>query len=724
MPAADPSSPRALEAIARLAERVISGDVVFFIGAGFSIDSEGNTAGRLIRRLLVRFVALAWTLHADREQRAGSGPDEAYHLLEGFDQVFGLKSREREPLPSPDSQRADLPLARLVANAVPKLVPRYYEFNDWIARAFGRLLERIENAGDETFEELERLERYLMRVEPGDAVRLHPMSRSYVVSLRALGRYAGKALFLDTMGFHQPKIMEGVLPSHLNRIPTTRRRSKVYEVYGDRIRARHLVLARFAREGLCQDLVTTNYDLLLDGAFLLVGLKCLAAGDPPGSQRDPTPTAAHDHFALVRGIEDYATGGEEHQLARIVKIHGCAGKYREARQQSIEAGGDKQPFADVVRDLVFTYREVQNWRKDTWSQDLLRSILRTRTVAFAGYSAADPVIHNTLRNVYEELRDQLSPAGSSPTNPDAQLPENARAYFFDLKEKREFHALEVLRAASEAQRCDSGAETHEHPNLIPFSTGADGLGLDDQFVLLQHHVLRRLQRRTLEQKLREVGHDGFGRPISEAEVTSIVEDVESLIDFETQLKSYAEQLVAATWTQDFLMGYLRQAAIAQAAVRVGGGSVWRFADEPGERHWYAALRDYPEQTTVALLLELGIRKLVARRTCKDWRDLRRSCRVLPSSGPMVELQVGSEAAPPFLLTIRSRMDPYEPRPSTLPGVYVRTRRLEFDGFGTARDWAGNRRWNLATGDRRTPFLRIWRAAFRNTARPSTTTMSP
>ena len=42
-----------------LVTRILSGEVVFFVGAGFSVDSEGNSAGRLIARLMTRFAAMA-----------------------------------------------------------------------------------------------------------------------------------------------------------------------------------------------------------------------------------------------------------------------------------------------------------------------------------------------------------------------------------------------------------------------------------------------------------------------------------------------------------------------------------------------------------------------------------------------------------------------------------------------------------------------------------------
>ena len=51
-----------LGAVERLSRCIISGEVVFFIGSGFSIDSEGNTASRFMIRLLIRFSAMVHVL--------------------------------------------------------------------------------------------------------------------------------------------------------------------------------------------------------------------------------------------------------------------------------------------------------------------------------------------------------------------------------------------------------------------------------------------------------------------------------------------------------------------------------------------------------------------------------------------------------------------------------------------------------------------------------------
>ena len=103
------------EALVRLAEKVFQGDVVFFVGAGFSLDSESNTAGRLIKRLLARLSGFAQTLQPTGQE-----------LLNELCITFHLK-----PQPT---------LFQFSDADVQKLSDRYYETNEWFCTAFTRLL--------------------------------------------------------------------------------------------------------------------------------------------------------------------------------------------------------------------------------------------------------------------------------------------------------------------------------------------------------------------------------------------------------------------------------------------------------------------------------------------------------------------------------------------------------------------------------------------------------
>ena len=150
--------------------------------------------------------------------------------------------------------------------------------------------------------------------------------------------------------------------------------------------------------------------------------------------------------------------------------------------------------------MVFTYREIQNWRGEAWVADFLRTMLRTRTVVFAGYSLQDPVVHDTFRTVYEEMAEEVRRADPAPSPaPAARPPKNAPAYFFAPgADKREFYGLEILRAASTAVAADRAKG--DHPNYIRFNFRGrpEFPNLDELFLLLQHSVFRRIQRSGLE----------------------------------------------------------------------------------------------------------------------------------------------------------------------------------------------------------------------------------
>jgi hypothetical protein len=96
-------------ALYRLASCVLGGDVVFFVGSGFSIDSEGNTAVRLMQRLLIRLCAIAGTLGESAET-----------VRTDLANTFAVLGKEDGPFPCSDAE-------------VRRLSDRYYETNPKLA---------------------------------------------------------------------------------------------------------------------------------------------------------------------------------------------------------------------------------------------------------------------------------------------------------------------------------------------------------------------------------------------------------------------------------------------------------------------------------------------------------------------------------------------------------------------------------------------------------------
>ena len=101
-----------LSKLENLAERIYHGQVVFFVGAGFSLDSEGLTGARLLLRLLARFDALTSVLI---ETHAGQRAAElATRLREVLRSTFYLG---RDPEPLTTAAHAKLPVSTTLMKA-------------------------------------------------------------------------------------------------------------------------------------------------------------------------------------------------------------------------------------------------------------------------------------------------------------------------------------------------------------------------------------------------------------------------------------------------------------------------------------------------------------------------------------------------------------------------------------------------------------------------------
>ena len=110
----------------RLAERIAAGEVVFFIGAGFSLDSEKNATPILMARLLARFEAIIQWMRT-RPPYARAAARLWSSLLAQF---FGWER------PAP----ASLFDARL-KERLSELGREYYLINDWMCSAFEEILD-------------------------------------------------------------------------------------------------------------------------------------------------------------------------------------------------------------------------------------------------------------------------------------------------------------------------------------------------------------------------------------------------------------------------------------------------------------------------------------------------------------------------------------------------------------------------------------------------------
>jgi hypothetical protein len=640
-----------------LAERIYQGQVVFFVGAGFSLDSENLTAYRLMLRLLARFDGFSWVL-------AHAGNVQAAELRRVLRDTFELGSRDRL---DPASQRPLDEDQLTSGDDAWKLQTDYYRANEWFCSAFGTLLDLADQV-DVDWPAITERERVLLAGVPirGRVEQLQTIDAKLLCGHAIADR--GKALFVDTLGFADPQVMAGR--------PHAASAADVARSYADadhRLRPRHHVLARWAREGLCMVLLTTNYDLLLEGAYRLAGFACRHC-DEPGRDPDPPPLYTEvSHFARIGEAVEFFRFGNTHRSALIAKIHGCAERYRELRQAVVDARGrGREPleaaqraFANYLPAIVFTFREIQNWRRDAWSRDLLANLLRTRSIVFCGYSAQDRVLHDAFRTVYEEIaavhtrvwaqtpvaepsdlgervgervvERVVSPGGGLAVEASAvhlsvetSMPKRnldarrARAFFLGGAGRLEFDALEVLRAASRAEGDVDPVQTG-HPNYMQFHFEREGRpegfpGLDQTLRWLWHRTSRIRQQESVEGDLRRVATTLLGHACPDRERQVVADRLAELAACETACAERwkreppepqtFDRIVG--WTDRFHVALLREFAIGETLLRHHGPgfSIPALLRQP----WYFPASEQPAWTAWGVVVELALRRMVA-----SWR---------------------------------------------------------------------------------------------------------
>ena len=573
------------ETVERLVARVIAGEAVFFVGAGFSLDSEPNTSARLIRRLMARFAAVTDCLAHAEEARPGyiAASGLATTMREGLRITFGL---------------GDAPLlsAEMVGDdAVKKLAQVYYNINDWICSAFTILLRELREIDESWWRpEIERREKELLN----DPVPLGGLT----VAALDLQDNAGKSLFLETMGFSNSAVWAGR--------PQAADHQAALGSYGDRLRDRHHVIARLAREGLAPLILTTNFDLLLEGACRAVGFE---VGDAKWTAPDKPP-AAYDRLLVVAGPNDFFERGTAYRAALLLKIHGCVTRYRQERSSSAR-------LSRYLPSMVFTFREIQNWRKDSWSRDLVSTLLRTRSIVLCGYSGADPVVHDTFRTVYEEIsghRPIKVEDGSLP-NPAGET--DTRAFFTGVAGKAEFAGLEILRAGSRAAGFDP--PLFGHKNYLPFHfQGKTGEPqpfptMDELFVWIYHQTLRRLQSKAIRSDLSRIAVTLLHRNVAPADVDAILTAFEAQCRREEALakgwdkgeRSRREFRQVTAWTHAFHVALLREFALIETATRHQRSGLR--SQEFRRGGYYFALLDRPGWGAWGAVVEIALRRMAA-----------------------------------------------------------------------------------------------------------------
>ncbi|NIO79172.1 MAG: hypothetical protein GTN53_01275, partial [Candidatus Aminicenantes bacterium] len=384
------------------------------------------------------------------------------------------------------------------------------------------------------------------------------------------------------------------------------------------------------------------------------------------------------------------------RTAVITKIHGCVRRYRKAKkkhcynlaqnpQDSNKPGNNPEnsDWAKYLPSMVFTFREIQNWREDAWSRDYVRTLLRTRTIVFCGYSAADPVLHDTFRSVYEEMEKQRKKS-IPDTKKNKQFSEpKIPAFFFGLTQKKEFHCMEILRAASKA----IGSKAHKitnHDNYLQFYKNEEKdkfPNLDELMLWLYHLTCRNIQAQCVENNLHQTTMHLFGHPCPLTELENIKGEFRLLLDKEKECArewgdepGNRQSLYRVTnWSEYFHTGLLREFAMAEAQMLVQG--LRSTTRDKVSRFWYYPLSERPAWTSWAVVVEIALRKMVSMwQGCfNNWKENPNPLEIIPADAPALKFSQGNPFNTPILLKLRTRGSNKVNSSSNIPGAFRKKR---------------------------------------------------
>ncbi|MEI6503546.1 MAG: SIR2 family protein, partial [Armatimonadota bacterium] len=219
----------------------------------------------------------------------------------------------------------------------------------------------------------------------------------------------------------------------------------------------HRYLAMLVRERLFSEVLTTNYDCLVESALTQSAAPAVPSRDWPR----PRPIQ-------IRSLDEYRQhGGErgDHRtvLLHTIKLNGCADEYADALDRLSEDPANEDPanvkkrehYDRVLHSIAITERQLQDWRKCAWLEHLFRDRARTRRLLFVGFGSEDPMVRHTMMQVAEEFADGGAARSGDDEDIEAKCPPCQRhnAPFIAEKGPLQQAQRQVLAGFCLAQHC-------------------------------------------------------------------------------------------------------------------------------------------------------------------------------------------------------------------------------------------------------------------------------
>ncbi|WP_165613277.1 SIR2 family protein [Desulfofundulus thermosubterraneus] len=222
----------------------------------------------------------------------------------------------------------------------------------------------------------------------------------------------------------------------------------------------HYYIAFLAREGLIDEVITTNYDTCIEDAY------CKTFGFSNALESADSPALVIGTLAEYRskGGKRFANGMNKRRCLKVYKINGCASRLCASRVDDCHG---------YCKNILLTERDLQDWGKRGWARDLFRDRLRSRALLFSGFGSDEPQVRHTALQVCEEFASEERDNATNRSHNSDTIWEKPNAPFIvAYVNTLSFSQAQIMRAYA----------PYEDVSLSPEKTNSNAfLGSDVQF---------------------------------------------------------------------------------------------------------------------------------------------------------------------------------------------------------------------------------------------------
>lgn len=229
----------------------------------------------------------------------------------------------------------------------------------------------------------------------------------------------------------------------------------------------HRYIAFLAREGLIDEVFTTNYDCCMERAY-----RQSFSGEPKEAVNQ-----IHDGRTYRQQVgrrPSFRWRNKKYPRLTVYKLNGCAEAVKNGTADS--------------STILLTERQLQNWRERRWARDVFRDRLRSRSLIFSGFGSPEPQIRHTVIQILEEM---------SAGDFNARQRGEVRAPYvvcYDPQTEPTFHQWQIVNAFCQS---DGNVDNRSVKDLLVMSPDGECFSADRFWEMIYRRVTLRLLQNLL-----------------------------------------------------------------------------------------------------------------------------------------------------------------------------------------------------------------------------------